>query len=74
MLKNKVFETMVRSGYRTRREVAAKIGMTEYNFGRLVNGDTKSIKFEILETLCRLFDCQPGDLLEYVPDKRKAKR
>ena len=74
MLKNKIFEIMVQNGYRTRREVAAKIGMTEYNFGRLVNGDTKSIKFEVLETLCRLFGCQPGDLLEYLPDKGRGKR
>ena len=65
-MKNKVFEMMVRRGYRTRREVAEKIGMTEYNFGRLVNGGTRSIKFDTLESLCRLLECQTNDLFEYV--------
>ncbi len=72
MLQNRIFEMMVKRGFRTRREVAEKIGMTEYNFGRLVNGDTKSIKFEVMEQLCRLLNCQPGDLFEFVQDDKAA--
>jgi putative transcriptional regulator len=72
MMKNNIFEMMVKRGFRTRRAVAEKVGMTEYNFGRLVNGDTKSIKFETMEDLCKLLDCQPGDLFEYVADGEPA--
>lgn len=36
---------------------------------RIVKGKNKSISYEILSTLCEIFDVQVGDILEYVPDK-----
>ena len=68
MMKNKVFEQMAKRGYRTRKEVAEKLGMTQNNFGRIVNGEIKAIRLETLEALCRLLDCQTNDLFEYVPN------
>jgi len=35
----------------------------------LKNGRAKQIRFPILENLCKELDCQPGDILEYIPDK-----
>jgi putative transcriptional regulator len=72
MLKNKVFEMMVKRGYRTRREVAEILGMTEGNFGRIVNGDIKAIRLDTMDALCKLLNCQPGDLFEYSPDDKAA--
>jgi putative transcriptional regulator len=35
----------------------------------LKTGRAKALKFETLNKLCRILDCQPGDLLEYLPDE-----
>ncbi len=72
VLKNKVFEVMVRRGYRTRLAFAKVLGMTPNNLGRIVSGDVRAIRLETLESLCRLLECQPSDLFEYVPDEQEA--
>ena len=71
MLKNKVFEVMVRRGYKTRLAFAKVLGMTPNNLGRIVSGDVRAIRLETLESLCRLLECQPSDLFEYVPDDQE---
>ncbi len=71
VLKNKVFEVMVRRGYRTRLAFAKVLGMTPNNLGRIVSGDARAIRLETLESLCRLLECQPSDLFEYVPDDQE---
>jgi putative transcriptional regulator len=38
----------------------------------LKNGRAKAVRFSTLETMCRVLDCQPGDLLEWVDDNRGA--
>jgi putative transcriptional regulator len=38
----------------------------------LKNGRAKAVRFSTLEAMCRVLDCQPGDLLEWVPDERQA--
>ncbi len=70
VLKNKVFEVMVRRGYKTRKSFADVIGMTPNNLGRIVSGDVRAIRLETLESLCRRLECQPSDLFEYVPDEQ----
>ena len=52
----------------TSRELAAKTGITEANLSILKTGKAKAIRFSTLENLCQALDCQPGDILEYVPD------
>ena len=76
MVKVKVFEVMARQGIRTRVELARTVGLTEANMGKIVNGDIKAIRLDTINALCRVLDCQPGDLFEYVPDrpKRRAKK
>lgn len=51
------------------QELAARIGITSANLSILKTGKARAIRFSTLEELCRVLDCQPGDLLEYVPDE-----
>ena len=48
-------------------ELAEKIGITPANLSILKNNKAKAVRFSTLEALCRVLDCQPGDLLEYRP-------
>ena len=52
----------------TSRELAQKTGVTEQNLSILKTGKAKAIRFSTLESLCKVLECQPGDLLEYQPD------
>ncbi|GAB3758491.1 helix-turn-helix domain-containing protein [Spirosoma pomorum] len=49
-------------------ELSERVGITLSNLSILKTGKAKAIRFETLESLCVALDCQPGDLLEYVPD------
>lgn len=50
-------------------ELSQKLDITMANVSILKNGKAKAIKLDTLNKLCNLLDCQPGDLLEYQPDK-----
>lgn len=49
-------------------ELANLIGITQANLFVLKSNRGKAIRFSTLEALCRVLDCQPGDILRYVPD------
>ena len=49
--------------------LARAIGITEANLSLLKSGKVKGLRFSTLEAICRVLDCQPGDLLEFVPDE-----
>ena len=49
-------------------ELADAVGITVANISVLKNGRAKAIRFSTLEAICRVLDCQPGDILAYVPD------
>ena len=49
------------------RELAALIGISEQNVSLLKSGKVRGVRFETLERICAVLDCQPGDLLEYRP-------
>jgi putative transcriptional regulator len=49
------------------KDLAARIGITEEDLSLLKSGQGKGVRFETLEAICEHLDCQPGDLLEYVP-------
>ncbi len=49
-------------------EFAARVGLTPANVAVLKNGRAKAVRFSTLEAMCRVLDCQPGDLLEWVDD------
>jgi putative transcriptional regulator len=49
------------------KELAERIGFTEANISLLKSGKVKGVRFETLEKICEVLECQPGDLLEYKP-------
>lgn len=46
-------------------ELSEKVGITIVNMSVLKNGRAKGVKFSTLDAICRVLDCQPGDILEY---------
>ena len=46
-------------------ELAEKVGLTLANLSILKTGKAKAVRFTTLESICRVLDCQPGDILEY---------
>ena len=53
-------------------ELAGKIEITPANLSVLKNNRAKAIRFSTLEAICRELECQPGDILEYVPEDQHA--
>lgn len=49
-------------------ELAEKVGISLANLSILKNNRARAVRFSTLEAICEALDCQPGDLLEYVPD------
>lgn len=49
-------------------ELAERVDVTVANLSVLKNNRAKAVRFSTLEAICRALDCQPGDILEYVPD------
>jgi len=47
------------------KELAERIGITEQNVSLLKSGKVKGVRFETLEKICEVLDCQPGDILIY---------
>ena len=49
-------------------EFADAIGITPANVAVLKNGRAKAVRFTTLDAVCRVLQCQPGDVLRWVPD------
>lgn len=49
-------------------EFAQRVGISPANVAVLKNGRAKAVRFATLEAMCEVLQCQPGDLLEWVPD------
>ena len=47
------------------KDLAEQVGITEANLSLLKQGKVKGVRFETLEKICEVLQCQPGDLLEY---------
>ena len=50
------------------KELAEQIGITEQNVSLLKSGKVRGIRFATLSRICAALDCQPQDILSYVPD------
>ncbi|MBE3592355.1 MAG: helix-turn-helix transcriptional regulator [Thermoanaerobacter sp.] len=50
-------------------ELSEKVGITMANLSILKTGKAKAIRFSTLDAICRVLECQPGDILEYVEDE-----
>lgn len=49
------------------KDLAEHVGITEANLSLLKQGKVKGVRFETLASICEFLDCQPGDLLGFVP-------
>ncbi len=54
------------------KDLAEAIGITTANLSILKTGKAKAIRFATLAAICKALECQPGDILEYVPDEELA--
>lgn len=50
------------------KELAGRVGISQVNMSRIKTGKVSAIRFSTLDAICRVLDCQPGDVLEYMPD------
>jgi len=50
-------------------ELSERVGITMSNLSILKTGKAKAIRFETLEAICEVLDCQPGDILEFRGDR-----
>ena len=62
-LANKTLELLEKNG-KTKYWLYKQLGMSYQNFSKMVNNQTKSIKYENIETMCLLFNCTPNELFE----------
>ena len=49
-------------------ELSERVGITLANLSILKNNRAKAIRFSTLDAICRALDCQPSDILEFIPD------
>lgn len=54
-------------------ELSEKVGITMSNLSILKSGKAKAIRFSTLEEICKVLECQPGDILEHMDDKEYEK-
>ena len=50
-------------------ELAERVDVTVANLSVLKNNRAKAVRFTTLEAICKALDCQPGDILEFVPEE-----
>ena len=50
-------------------ELSERVDITMANLSILKTGKAKAVRLETLEAICRVLNCQPGDILEYVEEK-----
>ena len=63
MIKLRALELLEQQG-RTKYWLYKQLGMSYQNFNKMVNNETKSIRYENIETMCLLLNCTPNDLFE----------
>jgi putative transcriptional regulator len=51
------------------KELAERIGITEQNVSALKSGRVRGVRFETLEKICQVLECQPGDILTFEPEE-----
>ena len=52
-------------------ELSKEVDITLANLSILKNNKAKAIRFSTLEAICKALECQPGDIIEYVPDEEE---
>ena len=67
MIKLDVLRLLEKQG-KTKYWLYKQLGMSYQNFSKMVNNETKSIRYENIETMCLLLNCTPNDLFEITED------
>lgn len=68
MIKLKLDMVMLEKGI-SLQELASKVGITNANMSNIKTGKINAIRFSTLDSICKILDCQPGDILKYVEDE-----
>lgn len=55
----------------TKQKLSKETGIRPNTVASLWKGESKRIEIKHLDALCKALDCQPGDLFEYIPDKKE---
>jgi putative transcriptional regulator len=53
-------------------ELSDRVGVTPGNLSILKTGKAKGVRFSTLEKLCEALDCQPGEIMEYIPPEQQG--
>lgn len=64
MIKLRVLELLEQKS-KSKYWLYKQLGMSYQNFSKMINNETKSIRYENIETLCLLFECTPNELFEF---------
>lgn len=64
MIRLRVLELLKEQG-KTKYSIYKQLGMSYQNFNRMVNNETKSIRYDNIEALCLMLNCTPNDLFEF---------
>lgn len=68
MIKLKLDVVMVQKGV-SLQELASKVGITNANMSNIKTGKINAIRFSTLDAICKILNCQPGDILEYIEEE-----
>ena len=71
MIRLKVLEILKSKG-KTKYWLYNQMNLSYQNFNKMVNNETKGIKYENIEALCEILECQPNDLFEIIIDDAKT--
>ncbi len=63
-MKLRVLE-ILKNKNKTKYWLYKQMGMSYQNFNKMINNETKSIRFENLEALCQILECTPNEIFEY---------
>ena len=55
-------------------ELSARVGIANVNLSKIKTGKISAIRFSTLDAICKALQCQPGDILEYMPDSSAPPR
>ncbi|MGF7483532.1 helix-turn-helix domain-containing protein [Providencia sp. SP181] len=59
-------DTVLKEKKMKSKELAERIGITEANLSILNSGKGKAIRFSTLDAICKVLECQPGDIIRYI--------
>ena len=68
MIKLRLDRVMLEKGI-SLQDLASRVGITNANMSNIKTGKITAIRFSTLDAICKILECQPGDIVEYVEDE-----